>query len=348
MFARDLRAVRIIRLLSLIAIGLGAISVVKLSLDYGGIAEAVLLGETQAALAKTAGAFLLFLSSMFPFLRKILALAGITAITLSAFMYGHVNGLEDNPIIAFLFAAHLFAALVWTAGVASLMLEPDLEKAKDFGKWAIPSIIILLISALTTAFSLGWNPFNMWTWDTVLTLKVSVVAIALTLGIVHHIAIRRASSVSANKLRIGFAIEAMLILAVAGGSASLSATPAPVFASANQVYQDSGAANQIFLADGTPISLYLSDVESGTILDVRVTTETPVESVEILLSHEESGIYDLPAVLTASGNGTEFTTEIVWAFPGLWKADIKVEEDQFTVRLGTVDVYVVPAGTHQH
>jgi len=348
LFSSSPRIIRVIRLGSLIAVGIGAITITKMSLEYGGITEAILLGETQSFIAKTVGAALLFLASVFPAQRLPLGIVGLAAITLSAFLYGHANGLEDNGIIAFFFAAHIGAALVWTSGVIALMLDPDVNKAKEFGKWAIPSIVVLLISALTTAFALGWNPFNMWTWDNVLTVKVSVVATALILGVIHHLMIRRATSVALKKLRIGFAIEAILILAVAGGSSSLSATPAPVFASANQVYQASGAANQIFLADGTPISVYFSDVTSGTILSVRVITEIPVDSVEILLSHEESGISDLPAILTSSENGTEFNTEIVWAFPGLWKADIKVEEDQFTVRLGSLDVYVVPAGTHQH
>lgn len=348
LFSNSARVIRIMRAVSLASIVFGMATISKLVLEFGGLQEAVQLGEAQALILKTLASFALFLASVFISRRQLLALVGIAIVASSAFIYGHANGLEDTPVISIFFSAHLFAALIWTAGVVALMLDPNIIRAKEFGKWAIPSITVLLISALTTAFALGWNPFNAWLWDNIMTTKVAVVTAALMLGVAHHVFIRRAKYISAQALRISFGIEAVLILSVAGGSSSLSATPAPVFASSNQVYQQTGAANELFLSDGTPVSLYFSDISSGTILSVRVATETRADSVEILLSHEDSGIYDLPAVLTASETGTEFATEIIWTFPGLWTADIKVAEDNFTVRLGTVDVYVTPSGNHQH
>jgi len=347
-FAGSRRAIKILRVSALMALGLGSLSIGFLAAEYGWLSESILLGEVQSAVIKTVAAAVLFAAC---FLHKNRQAAGLTALvilSLSAFTYGHANGLESNNIVPILFALHLLAATIWTAGVVSLMLDPSIERARLFGRWAIPSILVLLVSSLFTAFALGWNPLNAWAWDNILTVKVAVVAIALILGLAHHISLRHVKKVSLKTLRVGFILESVLILLVAGGASSLSATPAPVFASANQVYQDTGAANEIFLADGTPISLFFSDVTSGSILNVRALTETPVDSVEILLSHEESGIFDLPVVLENEGSGTSFSSEIVWAFPGVWNAEIKVVEDAFTARLGTVDVYVVPSGTHQH
>ncbi len=300
--------------------------------------SAWIVGETRAALAAAlAGALLLTTAILHGRTRKVrtgLATLGVLTWSAQAFLSGHPNVLEPEPLYAALSALHLAGALTWSAAVLAVLLAP--ARARTASRVATGGIALLLpgASLLVAAFLPGAVEHGAGRWEGILAAKAAIVLGALGLGWRNHRTCRcprcRRHGCSCpiepdtrRRLRRHAGIEVVLIALVAVLSASLTASvPARVLYAGSadtEAVTTTGAPDTDDENDtaGTSVPAGASTTEETTADDTgepRTANVTLLfengETGELLLETRPDGTATIHLVLRQA-DGTPFTAEQV-------------------------------------
>lgn len=285
---------------------------------YGG---AVLdIGETRSAIvAVAAAACMLALGNS----SRAATHTGLLIFAAGATQSGHHARL-DSAAYTLLHAGHVYLGLLWAAGVTAVLADP--ANAERTSRTITRAVLLLVpVGTLYGAAMLG---DGYQTWETILTVKLVLVACALGLGAISHFALKRQK---VSGLRRRTLLEATLLIAVAASTAALTASTPSKFETATGVTtvteEDAGAktrttetSGEITFEDGSTLPVHaIWDSDTGQ-LTMHVTTDGTFEQAEFAIMNEAG---------ETSANGTFTTGQVLSATvelpgKGTWTLQVTV------------------------
>jgi methionine-rich copper-binding protein CopC len=288
------------RLLAAAVLGLFALLRMASMLDlYAASAPAT--GEFRA----TAALLLLALLALAPLPSMPVHLTLTTGLFAAQGLFSGHHRATHSLLLFFAQPLHLAAALLWSAALLAILLEPSL--APRASRLATVAVAMLLPAvALLACMMLSLTDPGRWEW-TVL-FKILLTTAALLLGLVNHRALRRPGS-DPRRLRTRTGLEVVLLLLVAIATASIAtATPARPLAAGPADHNAVASSVPIPLVfdDGTTARLELSGLAPASrangMLFLDLPSGSTVEGLSWTLSNESAGISGLSGPFLAMGD----------------------------------------------
>lgn len=268
------------------------------------------IGEARSAIVTATAALGMMLLARRPVLA---AHGGLLLFAVGATQSGHHARL-DNPLFSLLHAGHVYLGLLWAAGLAAILTDP--AHAARTSRTITKAVCALIpVGALYAA---GMLTSDYGTWEKTLTLKVALVTMALVLGAVSHLALRRTETSDVRKRTL---VEIAVLLAVAASTASLTTSTPSKFTTAATETVGPGkndtageltagtveSSTGILFEDGTSLPMHTIWSPDLGQLTIHVTTDGTIEQAEYVLADENgetaaNGTFTAGQVLSATIN----------------------------------------------
>lgn len=275
------------------------------------------IGEARSAIVTATAALGMVALARRPVLA---AHGGLLLFAIGATQSGHHARL-DNPLFSLLHAGHVYLGLLWAAGLVAILADP--EHAARTSRTITKAVCALIpVGALYAA---GMLVADYGTWEKTLTVKITLVTVALMLGAISHLALKRTGTGDVRKRTL---LEIFVLLAVAATTASLTTSTPGKFAIAATETVGSGSIDiaeepaagtaessaELLFEDGTSLPLHTIWSPDTGQLTVHVTTDGTVEQAEYLVA-DENGETAANGTFTA---GQVLSTTIELPGGGTW------------------------------
>ncbi|MBH5319101.1 copper resistance protein CopC [Paenibacillus sp. GSMTC-2017] len=277
---------------ALIWIASGGYRVNMLVEQFGGIEWSTIVTTTmvgQIALLRPAAALLLFVLAFAPSrddvwsnpLKGIITLVIVATFPLTGHAFAASSGMEVS-IVAHI--VHMATAAIWVGGLAGIWsltyqrngIEQLNKTAERFSKWALTSIIAIIISGVwLTATQLSALE-QLWSSEYGRLALAKIIILILVIGIAAIHRSLRAKAKGARALIIGVRLEIVLavgLILLAGWLSTTSPPPAKAIASGEPIYwhvmgEKAHMTLKINVSDGNEVQLARLNVWTPESLDV--------------------------------------------------------------------------------
>lgn len=328
---------RLSRALLAVGVAAGLASLALQAVAAGGRFDPAFLptGSAPMAVALVLGALLASTASV-----RLLTVAGVIVAVTAPALVGHTRSFEPSWLVAGADAVHLFAASVWTGGLAGLALVARERRAgaadmtRRFGRFGV----WCLLGVVLTGTALVWRLHGSWSsvvgtdHGRLVLVKVGLVAAAVLLALSNRFLATRPER--AGRLASTTAVEATVLAAILVVAGFL-------------VQQDPGGAGAATsVGTGTIqatlgehlLSLRFDPGEAG-VNTVTLTVLTTVGDPAVLPSPPRITITDRSGERVTyetepAGDGFGTTVELPDASP--WALEIRARVDTFTQAVQTI------------